>query len=74
MTTAKMACGNPSEAIPRTNCGPTPYPTANRNMMKKIDLTLGETTMPSWPIRIATSKVPVTVPRLKLPSLMTPIQ
>ncbi len=42
--------------------------------MKKIDLTLGDTVMPSWPIRIATSSVPVTVPRLKLPSLMTPIQ
>ena len=42
--------------------------------MKKIDLTLGDTSMPSWPIRIATSSVPVTVPRLKLPNLMTPIQ
>ena len=42
--------------------------------MKKIDLTLGETVMPSWPIRIAASRVPVTEPRLKLPNLMAPIQ
>ncbi|MGN6459047.1 MAG: hypothetical protein ACTHLV_23055, partial [Achromobacter mucicolens] len=29
MTTAKIAWGSPSLAIPRTNCGPTPYPTAH---------------------------------------------
>lgn len=60
-----MACGTPSFAIPRTNCGPTPYPTANRNIRKNTDFTLAEILTPRMPITIATSSVDVTAPRLK---------
>ena len=63
MTTANSACGSPSFAIPRTNCGPTPNPTANRNSRKKMDLTLGEIGMSSCPMTTPAMSVAVTAPR-----------
>ena len=38
--------------------------------MKKIDFTCPEISIPSWPITMPASSVPVTAPRLKLPNLM----
>jgi hypothetical protein len=61
---------------PRKNCGPTPYPTANRNIRKKVDLTLPEIVI--WPCTAPTitptSNVLVTTPRLNLPIFMFPSQ
>ena len=38
--------------------------------MKKIDFTWAEMSMPSWPMTMPASSVPVTAPRLKLPNLL----
>ncbi len=46
-TSEKPICRGPSLVRPLTNCGPTPYPTAKMNRMKKVDLTLGEMAIPS---------------------------
>jgi hypothetical protein len=72
--TAKITCGNPSLLRPRTNCGPTPYPTANRNMRKNTDFTCGEITMCSWPNTTPTNSVPVTAPSVNEPILSRPTQ
>ena len=42
--------------------------------MKKIDFTCPEISIPSWPITIPASSVPVTAPRVKLSKLIAPIQ
>ncbi len=60
--------------MPRTNCGPTPYPTANRNIRKNTDFTFGDILTPRTPMPMATSKVAVTAPRLKPLKLLPPTQ
>ena len=50
----------PSFVIPRTNCGPTPYPIAKRNIKKNVAFTSPEILIPSCPIAIAASSVAVT--------------
>ena len=42
--------------------------------MKKIDFTWLEMSMPSWPMMMPASSVPVTAPRLKLPNFFAPTQ
>ncbi|MNM91648.1 hypothetical protein D3C81_1039530 [compost metagenome] len=73
-TAAKMTWGTPSRAMPRTNCGPTLYPTAKRNIRKNTALTLGEMVTPSVPMAMETSRVAVTAPRLKPLKLLPPTQ
>ena len=57
-----MICRGPSLPRPRKNCGPTPNPTANRNIRKKVDLIGPATVIPSWPMRTPASRVAVTFP------------
>src|SRR3954471_262374 len=62
-TTAKIACGKPSFAMPRTNCGPTAYPTAKRNIRNTNALSGCAIVMPICPINTPASSVAVTAPR-----------
>src|SRR5688572_11334842 len=62
-TTAKTACGTPSFAIPLTNCGPTAYPTANRNIKNANALSGCEIVIPICPISTPARRVAVTAPK-----------
>src|SRR3954466_8729245 len=62
-TPAKIACGKPSFAMPRTNCGPTAYPTAKRNIRNTNALSGCAIVMPIGPITTPASSVAVTAPR-----------
>jgi len=74
ITTANNTCGNPSFFNPRKNCGPTLYPTANKNIRKNTDFNGAPISICNCPINTPTSKTLVTVPNVNFLILNLPIQ